>query len=462
MDLSDDQCGRIVYPRDPHGILISELPLMGHFVQRGEGLAPVLTFPVNRDHPIVARWREVAREIIAKLDNARLKWAGVECFQRRQLQQKRKNFDDTTVVITLEKLPSSSFDKKKLLEDIHMLSGGLFVELIEGRICPGYHYRELPPKTGYELQPSMGASIGSIASSEVTGTLGGYVELFKAGAPDRICALTCGHIGMAYEEDVSSDDDFTGPFTMIEDSPIPIGHPSFGDHNAMIEVYERGIKLYEDFEREQEKKVRVDSGNLRAIEALSYTRRMAAVYRQKLASAKDADRNIGNLFAASGYQVSESGCLLDWALIDLNPGRIGVNRCREGFVQSVAPGFDSGSRVVKIGRSSDYTVGYLNGVESYLTFRNTQLEVTLAEWAVVAASTHPFCARGDSGSFVLNDADDLIGLLWGVRETGISHRLDAGYITPFREVAKHIQEVTGYQVRLPKIDRPEEDGFNRL
>ena len=45
----------------------------------------------------------------------------------------------------------------------------------------------------YATQPPMGGSIGVSVDPKLTGTLGGYVELFKEGVVKQ-CGLTCNHV----------------------------------------------------------------------------------------------------------------------------------------------------------------------------------------------------------------------------------------------------------------------------
>src|SRR5699024_7765665 len=90
-------------------------------------IAEVHTFKIAEDHPIVARWDEVAQKIITKLRQANLPWVAVECFNRRQLDDESSNRDNTTIVITLSQLPGIAESLDRLLEEIHVLSGTWFM-----------------------------------------------------------------------------------------------------------------------------------------------------------------------------------------------------------------------------------------------------------------------------------------------------------------------------------------------
>lgn len=110
-----EQVQWIQYPLDRHTKLDNEIPRMHPHVHLGAPVrAHVHTFPVDKGHPIVARWNEVASQVIKNLGVAGLQWVAVECFNRRQLDEESKMRDNTTVVITLSQLPA----RTKSLDDV--------------------------------------------------------------------------------------------------------------------------------------------------------------------------------------------------------------------------------------------------------------------------------------------------------------------------------------------------------
>jgi len=116
---------RVIYPFNPHTKTANNLPKMGFFLHEDPDNTPlpIRSFVVDDHHPIVPRWRDVARQIMDKLDQAGLKWVAVECFQRRQLTQKSSTHDDTSVVITVQELTLETDHLQPLLHEIHVLSG---------------------------------------------------------------------------------------------------------------------------------------------------------------------------------------------------------------------------------------------------------------------------------------------------------------------------------------------------
>jgi len=79
---------------------------------------------------------------------------------------------------------------------IHIISantdsvGNLFLEIVEGRV----EHRTGQSSRSDRIELSMGSSIGGGGSHSVTGTFGGFVELFKAGHAVKRCGLTCSHV----------------------------------------------------------------------------------------------------------------------------------------------------------------------------------------------------------------------------------------------------------------------------
>lgn len=68
----------IQYPWDRHTKREDEMPIVGSPMDlRSSEIAEVHTFKIDDDHPIVARWEEVALEIITKLRQANLPWVAV-------------------------------------------------------------------------------------------------------------------------------------------------------------------------------------------------------------------------------------------------------------------------------------------------------------------------------------------------------------------------------------------------
>ena len=96
-------------------------------------------------------------------------------------------------------------------------------------------------------------------------------------------------------------------------------------------------------------------------------------------------------------------------------------------------------------------MGHMNAVESFIAYENSPHQMVSREW-VITSSRLPFGRPGDSGAFVLNDHHQVIGLYWGLLKTKLPIPPKKYYFTPIGQVFKHIEEITGYQVRLPTIE----------
>lgn len=116
---------RAIYPFNPHTKTVNDLPTIdpGFDPEPNMLPAPILSFVVDANHPIVPRWRDVARQTIEKLDQAELRWVAVECFQRRQVTERSTTHDDTFIVITVQELSLDPERLQGLLREIHELSG---------------------------------------------------------------------------------------------------------------------------------------------------------------------------------------------------------------------------------------------------------------------------------------------------------------------------------------------------
>ena len=171
-------------------------------------------------------------------------------------------------------------------------------------------------------------------------------------------------------------------------------------------------------------------------------------HHQDRLEAATGDRKIGTTFATSGYKICDSRkCHLDWGLIELLPGRDGLNKIPESSstVTSSVEVTELDSKISKHGRTTELTQGRVNPAESYVRFEGTQFETISMETLVVSSSRMvPFSAEGDSGSWVLDNAGSLVGMLWG----GFTSR-EGTFVTPITAITENIARQTGYSVRLP-------------
>jgi hypothetical protein len=127
MPLHRDHEGRIFYPYNPHTLTDADVHYKGVILR--PGAAPIHTFTLNGDHPIRHRWEDFRSQAIEKLKEFDVQCVGLACRQRRQLREVSANPDDsTTIIITVNEMPSMSANKlESLLDDIHVQSGTSFI-----------------------------------------------------------------------------------------------------------------------------------------------------------------------------------------------------------------------------------------------------------------------------------------------------------------------------------------------
>jgi hypothetical protein len=117
---------RFIYPYNPHTKTLRDIPTCDDnpmLWPRPLIPAQIYTAAIESDHPIVPRWSEISKEIGNKLDAVGLRWCAIECFQRRQVKEASETHDDTSVVITVDKLPPITDEITEVARSIHELSG---------------------------------------------------------------------------------------------------------------------------------------------------------------------------------------------------------------------------------------------------------------------------------------------------------------------------------------------------
>ena len=102
-------------------------------------------------------------------------------------------------------------------------------------------------------------------------------------------------------------------------------------------------------------------------------------------------------------------------------------------------------KVTKHGMATYITTGKLNGIKSIVRFDDTTPGVFASEYAVIGEGGNSFAEAGDSGSWVVTESGELIGMVLGggVRQ---------GYVTIIscmNFLLRRIQQRTGIELELP-------------
>jgi len=167
------------------------------------------------------------------------------------------------------------------------------------------------------------------------------------------------------------------------------------------------------------------------------------------------DTDFGIVLATSGYKISKrSNCSIDWGLAEVKESRVGNNEILEltsrpkSFGQFFPPHstvdemqeLELGQQVMKVGRTTNVTYGYVSHIESECKLPGNP--TTSTEFAITGLKGTLFSDKGDSGAFVLNEFGQLVGMIVG---GGI---LGETFVTPIQEVTADIMEMTGYSVHM--------------
>ena len=189
---------------------------------------------------------------------------------------------------------------------------------------------------------------------------------------------------------------------------------------------------------------------------------------KEISHIQDFNRDAGFIFASSGYRTAQASgpdpWPLDWSLTKLTSPRI-MDNIIPGDASSVPADFMAygteanmwkngpcvGHRVVKHGRSSGWTTGTVNAIETVISGNFSACGKTIVAWSVLPARfPNYFCYPEDSGSIVL-DAEPgspargtWVGLLFAAN---LGYGI--GYFIPMEVVLKDISLVTGCDVIEP-------------
>ncbi|KAJ6779668.1 hypothetical protein PWT90_02716 [Aphanocladium album] len=203
------------------------------------------------------------------------------------------------------------------------------------------------------------------------------------------------------------------------DVTVPIDSPSRLRHNILLKTAE---------ERQ------LDLGNLGTV-----------LRRRRVRFFEDSKQELGSLWAASGLaRRSARGSLLDWALVEVKPERLGTNTIamQKTGSKTFRP------KVLKLCRRRQFDPdevhalcfrGAVTGRQDILTSKHVArvrqgTAVTNETLAIIFdEKPRPF-HRGDSGAVVYNCAWEAVGMF---SATGIN----LGYVTPLHDILDDIREL---------------------
>ncbi|KPM35922.1 hypothetical protein AK830_g10648 [Neonectria ditissima] len=223
-----------------------------------------------------------------------------------------------------------------------------------------------------------------------------------------------------------------------------IEHPEKGDMDAVTERFKSWIQPTEG------------EPSLSQEEIAQLTERIGEIK----AHASSAERLIGTVWASSGIGpqkwIEEGSPPLreDWALIKLFRGNgqvfentFSANLLRPGFPEDRFHRVRDLLRparidVTKRGRTTDLTVGKVNGAES--VFRELGHEKRAFSIIATSTSGQLFSAFGDSGSWIMDRTGQLVGMMWGGRTSFFSRRdrVELNDLAGYEPQDLEVQDVT--------------------
>lgn len=291
---------------------------------------------------------------------------------------------------------------------------------------PPYRIAEDP------LEPPISMSISSEHYTNVTGTLGGYVfpQIEKNSKFSQFAgssfAITNAHVVLAESQDY--------PHCSV---------PSITLQTSYLKTLLSESKRYPDNSKEN----------------LAF-----------LKEARKVETNLKwqkeNTFGQVVWGVRSivNNRLSDFAIIKVNPKYKCVNylgknlsftndptlKFQNTYIKRKILKLTAGMKVFKIGASSNYTSGQINGTR-LVYWADGKLQTS--EF-VVASPLPVFASAGDSGSWILTKSDNYLGL--GV--VGMLHSYDGskqqfGLFTPIGDILERLNDVTGVQWDIdPQVD----------
>ncbi|CCK69361.1 Ssy5p KNAG_0C02500 [Huiozyma naganishii CBS 8797] len=322
----------------------------------------------------------------------------------------------------------SPLNSSKFQEGIHgdQLSQTALNDSFGAGFSPPYRIAENP------LSPPISMSISTMDSSQMTGTLGGYVfpqidktSKFSAFSGASF-AITSAHVLLTESQDYQ---DVSVPSSVLQ--------------KAYLATILKESKKYPENSQER----------------MAFVKEAQKI-KEQLKWHKE--NKFGQIVWGERSMVNQK--LSDISIIKVNPtykceNHIGNNakfisdptlRFQNNYVKKKIMKIKAGLKVFKIGASSNYTSGQVNGTR-LVYWADGKLQ---SSEFVVASPSPLFAAAGDSGSWILAKSEDQLGL--GV--VGMLHSYDGanqqfGLFTPIDDILERLHDVTGVHWDIePELD----------
>lgn len=443
-------------------------------VEIGDPIAyiPRISSAVLSSDTIVKHWPTLKPRILEIIKDKR--WLTLDVLRRGPVD----NEGSITVVITIPECSTNDAYSWRPIRDriVDVLSttglDDVAVEIGRGAVYSSHdidNNNNFFDERGPSAKARFGGSLAGLHDSKRLGTFGGFIVLDFPDGKSRTSGLSCFHCVVNDDTDSPAIETWQSHGLRPNDpkNNIEVSHPCRRDYEDIVaycrEViadlqtpkYYRVLALANDPDRllsRQEQGV-LDHG-LILITSHKENIRVADEFML------EGMNYFGKVYAGSGLRLDEDRYTLDWALIDVSPERVSGNKLPDGLVSpyfnpTIHGGhvteakFDtvSGQNVFKLGRSTGFTKGIMNGIET-TRFRSCGLggqsgdalsQSCDIQWAIVPHNGKGlFSAQGDSGAFVLDSNASMVGLLFAGNTF-----CAATYITPVAALFEDIKKVTG-------------------
>ncbi|KAI9837412.1 MAG: hypothetical protein M1837_002979 [Sclerophora amabilis] len=443
------------------------------------------TEAVDAEEPICGKWPNLNPEIERLLDGR--DWNALEVFRRGPREVRANPIESkhrVTILISAGK-EGTAKDWQDVAEAVHKLCIQANLEEVDVEVSRvSWAFGTLTTKITYcpllkVVRDEIIRYAGVVNSGDdigygdsARGTIGGYISL---DGPDgsEIYGLTCAHVVSKNGELPSNPSNSTGsadmnPSIRIFSPSIISRHKQMEDSRESIRGSEDRIRDIRETYRQHEFLPRSDEADLREEErSISQMKTETDEIIRELGT---GDSHVGRVRYASGFRKSERvNCSIDWALISVEPHRIGRNRVPpvESVHSAVRKDYSPKTEFMTLrrklkkcnpyvlsGARTGISMGRFSEIDSNVEFRDegmTNRVGKTTETVFVPSKTYVrFSERGDSGAFVLDKSGRLCGMLLG----GKLKNESVSYVTPMEVIFEDIENVTGRRVSLP--DQEEE------
>ncbi|KAJ9295969.1 hypothetical protein DTO271G3_5544 [Paecilomyces variotii] len=463
-----------------YGITIEEFDICGRISRIDpEPVVIPITFIVTPTRPIDSKWVEACRQVLDFFRKEGLPQFSVEIACRRAFESpfyfpvKRTDeiypvryqvldciFKDVeltginaiecfrvgynvdqdesqpTIVVSVNRRLSRNW--KYIRERIVNIINSMNLWSVGVSIGPGEVLRHIAFRLhGFKSEAQAGLNLGVHGSEKSAGTLSGWIEIEHPRTKRwQKLALTCFHCVDPGTSSVHSSQQ--SQLNYWQTNGIP---PEDRDAKAILRVdqpSEKDVKAAqkEKYEREKQHILNFKSHN---------------------------EHELGYVFSASGYREERAATvkhpsaksILDWALIKPKPSRagstndilgygtltIGLPECMT-FTRTMGPDMSQITAVFKAGRTTGYTQGTYNSLESAVIadkiVNGETVRTYTLEHAVCGRHGQCFGDQGDSGSFVFTYSGTVIGTIFG----GNTDR-PISYFTHIVDIFNDIKKITG-------------------